>query len=118
MPAPREEFLFGLIELASDGTILYYQPEDEHGERLGFVGRNFFHELASLPDSKDFENQVSSFIRGREPALNFDFVFCLGAMAFPARVLLARMRESTGANGQEAVFMHIKRAGAPQPVKD
>ncbi|HEV2704568.1 MAG TPA: hypothetical protein VGV59_01510 [Pyrinomonadaceae bacterium] len=109
MQSPRDEPLFGLIELRSDGTVLYYQPEDQQGERLGFVGRNFFKDLASFPGSKEFELQVNNFLHGRAPAFNFDFIFHVGTVTVPARILLARTRESTGADGEESVFMHIKR---------
>jgi hypothetical protein len=109
MQLSRDEPLFGLLELGSDGTVLYYQPEDLAAERLGFVGRNFFKDLAAFPGSQEFETQVNSFLRGRAPALNFDFVFHVGTTLVPARILLARTRENTSADGQESVFMHIKR---------
>ncbi|HEX8851992.1 MAG TPA: hypothetical protein VF754_00815 [Pyrinomonadaceae bacterium] len=109
MQPSRQEPLFGLIELGSDGTILYYHPEDREAEHVEFVGRNFFKDIASFPGSQEFETQVSSFLHGGAPASYFDFVFCLGGASVSARILLARTRENVTADGQESVFMHIKR---------
>lgn len=103
------EVPLGLLELDSEGTVLYYKVErGEEGADL--VGRNLFAELECAENAREFQHILQGFASGRAPARSFDFTFRLGSGPYAVRVLLARTREQTEAGGRAMSLVHIRRA--------
>jgi photoactive yellow protein len=102
---------FGLIELDTTGTVIYYKPEQ--WESLDtpppeIIGRNFFTEIAPVAETREFQDHIKRFGRGHAPATSFNFTFEYGCRTLPVRVLLARIHEKSGISQTESIFVHIR----------
>jgi hypothetical protein len=112
---PPGEIPLGLLELDSEGTVLYYKAERGEGRAAGrpdIVGRNFFTDVLHATDGKDLQVHLDDFWRGREPARSFDFILTSGRASLPVRVRLARTREQSGDGDRESVLVHVIRLDA------
>src|SRR5687768_14409078 len=105
---------YGLIELDEAGTVLYYKAEEQGlfvrpaGE---MVGKNFFTEIDGLSEDSKFQEEIKRFIRSGAPTHIFSFTFEFQDRAFPAKVLLARIKERTILSGTvptASLYIHIR----------
>lgn len=111
MSSDNEELRLGLFEVNSDGTVLYYRPEGPARDGAdALLGRNLFAEVLSCANISQFQELLQNFRRSREPSRSAEFTFLFGQSAAPARLLLARMRELTYAEGRDSIFVHIRKA--------
>ena len=105
------EVPLGLLELDSDGTVLYHKVEQGRpGAATPLIGRNLFAELRCAENVGEFQRILHAFAASGEPARSFDFTFHTGHGPFAVRVLLARMREQTEGDERALSLVHIRRA--------
>lgn len=109
---PKGEKLFGLFELDEAGTVLYSRVESGGAGAAGhFVaGSNFYEEVAPFGNVEEFRRRVTQFARGASPADSFRFDCIYDGVAFPVKVLLARIRERTSRDLTKSVLVHIRQA--------
>lgn len=115
--ASRESFktrkLFGLIEIDSEGTVLYTRFEPDGvgtaGHAPDFTGLNFYTEVAPFKNITEFRHQLEDFRRGSQPALSMDFTCDYEDGPLPVRILLARIREQAQSDETKSVLVHIRR---------
>lgn len=105
--------LYGLLELDSDGTVLYSRVETD-GAGVGLpapdlTGLNFFTEVAPFTNVNDFRRQLDLFGRGEQPASSLDFVCQYDDGPLAVRVLLARIRERADQQTTKSILVHIRR---------
>jgi hypothetical protein len=100
----------GFFELDGAGTVLYYKPEPGGEPREGVVGRNFYSDIEAVCRSRDFQEQVKGFGRGRQPAHQFTHTFGPDHGGLQVKVILARIHEQTAEGAADSVFVHIKEA--------
>ncbi|HWW74585.1 MAG TPA: hypothetical protein VNZ44_04265 [Pyrinomonadaceae bacterium] len=105
--------LYGLLELDSDGTVLYSRVEAD-GSGAGkpapdLTGLNFFTEVAPFTNVDDFRRQFDLFGSGQQPASSLDFVCQYDDGPVAVRVLLARIRESSDHQTTKSILVHIRR---------
>ena len=105
--------LYGLLELDSDGTVLYSRVEMD-GSGAGkpapdLTGLNFFTEVAPFKNVGEFQRQLDLFGRGQQPASSLDFVCQYDDGPLAVRVLLARIRERSDQHTTKSILVHIRR---------
>ena len=101
----------GLIELDATGTVVYYKPEQRENSGAppsAIVGRNFFTEIPSVAQAREFQDLIKDFGRSHAPATSFNFNFVYEHRTLPVRVLLARIHEQSGLDKTESLFVHIR----------
>jgi photoactive yellow protein len=102
---------FGLLELDTTGTVLYYKPEQWESFDApppDMLGRNFFTEITRVAEAGEFQDHIKSFGQGHAPATSFNFTFEYGHRMLLVRVLLARIHEKSGIGKTESLFVHIR----------
>lgn len=108
---PRAELPLGLLELDTDGTVLYYKPEGAPAPAHDIVGRNLFDDLVGASNRDEFRQEVRRYSWSREPSRMVPFTFTFGDTEVAVTLLLARMREHTAERGdRESLFVLIKPA--------
>ena len=110
-PTPLHELPFGLVELDSAGTVLYFNPERKEAVTPPLVGRNFFTDIQPVADDESFQRHIKSFRQSSAPSQSFSFTFNLGGGLLNVRVLLARIHEQSQDGGRDSVFVHIRKNG-------
>ncbi|HEX5708707.1 MAG TPA: hypothetical protein VFX96_15510 [Pyrinomonadaceae bacterium] len=106
-----EVLRLGLFEISTDGKVLYYKPEG--APRAGsdaLLGRNLCAEVIAADNAGEFNELLRNFGGSREPSRSVEFTFRFGQSAARARLLLARMREQTGGEGRDSIFVRIRKA--------
>jgi hypothetical protein len=106
---PRTILPLGLLELDTDGTVLYYHAEGSAPREL--VGRNLFEEVGAARNREEFRQELRRYNWSREPSrvVPFTFVFDDGEVA--VSLLLARVREHISGRGdRESIFVRITPA--------
>jgi hypothetical protein len=103
---------FGLLELDAGGTVLYSRAEgdgdvDRPPDYL--AGQNFYTGAAPFKNVEDFRRLLDRFAGGDEQASSLGFVCEYEDGDVPVRVLLARIRERSGARRMKALLVHIKK---------
>jgi hypothetical protein len=107
--------VFGLYELASDGTILYTRPRTDDGLRepeQTVVGRDFFGEVCGCENIDDLRRHFRSFITGDQPVDIFTFDCRFERELVRAKVFLTRAYEQDRDQEREVhiVIMDIRKA--------
>jgi hypothetical protein len=108
----RQLQLFGFLELDAEGTILYSRLEgdnDSDSPAANLAGLNYFSEIASFQNVKEFQQQFDAFNNSSEHADSFVFNCDYQDGPVAVRVLLARIRERS-ADRPKSLLMHIKKA--------
>jgi hypothetical protein len=100
----------GFFELDGAGTVLYFKPDRGDAPEVQVVGRNFYRDIEAVCRSRDFQEKVKGFGRGRQPADQFTHTFDPDHGGLRVKVLLARIHEQTPEGGADSVFVHIKQA--------
>jgi photoactive yellow protein len=101
----------GLLELDSNGTVLYFKPERESISRCSaadIVGRNLFTDIAPIAEAVEFHERIKTFRRRHAPADSFHFTFGSGQSNLAVKVLLARIHEQSVLESTESVLIHIR----------
>ncbi len=106
--------VFGLYELASDGTVLYSRARA--GEVLreptqGMVGRDFFRDVAGFENKEDLRHHFRRFIHGDQSVNAFTFDCLYGADVVKAKIFMTRAYESNDENAGTIVILDIRSAG-------
>ena len=100
--------LSGLFELDDAGKVIYYRM-DSGGRSPDMTGYNFYDEIASFENIKEFRQCVTDFTRGAKVADSFDFDCHYNGSDHPIRVLLARISERVNRNNTKSVLVHIRQ---------
>src|SRR5688572_11273394 len=105
--------MFGLYELADDGTILYSRPRT--GDRLRypsvkFIGQDFFRDIFTCQNTEDLRRHFKRFISGDRPVDTFVFDCLYGGEVVRTKVFMTRAYENDHDRGGEIVIMDIRRA--------
>lgn len=107
-----QQKLFGLLELDAEGKVLYSRIEMEdnsRGSSADVTGHDFYSEVASFLNVKEFQQCVDDFNRSSKRASSFVFNCDYADSIVPVRVLLARIRQRTNNNRLQSLLMHIKK---------
>jgi hypothetical protein len=105
--------LFGLYELAPDGTVLYYKAGAGSKTLAGaedFVGLNFFAAIADLENVKEFQLRFESFAKGFQSVDSFTFGNSLNENLKPVKVMLVRLSEGNKHELTKLVIVDIRQA--------
>lgn len=108
-----QQKLFGLLELDQAGTVLYARLEGNNkltSSLPDVAGHNFYSEVASFQNVKEFHQRLDAFSCSSEQADSFVFNCNYEDGTVPVRVLLARIRERTNGYRTKSLLVHIKKA--------
>ena len=106
--------VFGLYELADDGTILYSRlrtGEELKGPEHQIVGKDFFRDIARFENTDDLRRHFKSFIKGDRPADTFVFDCLFQTEVVRAKVFMTRAYEVDYGHSGGIVIMDIRKAG-------
>jgi len=103
---------FGLVELGSDGTVLYSRIErdDRHYPTANITGRNFFNEVAPFLNVAEFQTCLDSFTRSSQQANSILFTCQYEDGPMQVKILMARVRERAADDVTKSVLVHIRKA--------
>jgi hypothetical protein len=104
---------FGLIELGSDGTVLYSRIErdgDEHQHPANVTGRNFFSEVKPFKNIAEFQKCLDNFNRSSQQVSSMPFTCQYDDGPVRVKVLMARMRERSTHDVTKSILVHIRKA--------
>lgn len=110
----KDAEVFGLYELAGDGTVLYSRAQTRNG--LGdpgrdTVGQDFFHDIARFQNINDLRSHFRRFISGGRPADTFMFDCLYETEVVKAKVFMTRAYEVDNDHSGGIVIMDIRRVG-------
>jgi hypothetical protein len=106
------ENLQGVFELDLSGTVVYCRnpvsgtPADS---KENLIGLNFFEEIASFNNGKEFQRRFSRFISEAQPTDHFDFSFRLEEKESKVKVMLVRVCERSYDNNSDLVIVDIRK---------
>src|SRR4030095_3523312 len=89
----RSAEVFGLYELANDGTVLYSRPRASDGLREAeqqIVGQDFFRDIFPCQNIEDLRRHFRRFIREDRPVDTFVFECLFGQETVRAKVFMTR----------------------------
>ena len=104
--------VFGLYELADDGTVLYTRPrvaDGLHSPETTFIGRDFFREIFPCQNNEDLRRHFKRFITGDRPVDTFVFDCMFGPEIVRAKIFMTRARENDHDHSGDIVIMDIRR---------
>jgi hypothetical protein len=104
---------FGLVELGTDGTVLYSRIEkDDHAHYPvpNITGRNFFSEVAPFQNIEEFQKCLDNFSRSSQQANSIPFTCQYEDGPVRVKVLLARVRERSANDVTKSILVHIRKA--------
>src|SRR5437764_14931152 len=87
---------FGLLELDTDGVVLYFKPdpaEDSSLQASELIGRNLYMDVPILAEAQEFRDRINLFSRMHTPADSFPYTFSSEHGEVQVNVLLARIHE-------------------------
>lgn len=104
---------FGLLELDQSGQVLYSRIEKDGkavGSAVDITGRNFFSEVASFKNVKEFQLCLNDFNQSSQQANSINFTCQYEDGPLKVKVLLARIRERLDHDRTKAILVHIREA--------
>lgn len=107
-----EQKFFGLVELGTDGTVLYSQIErdgDHPYPSTDITGRNFFREVAPFQNVEEFQTCLENFSRSSQQATSIPFICQYEDGPVLVKVLLARVRERLDHDVTKSILVHIRK---------
>jgi hypothetical protein len=105
--------VFGLYELANDGTILYSRPRSSNGmddPEQRIVGRDFFREMFPCQNMEDLRRHFRRFITGDQSVDTFVFDYIFEQEIVRAKIFMTRAHENDHDHAGEIVIMDISQA--------
>lgn len=105
--------LFGLYELAPDGTVLYYKAGaggKTQAASEDFIGHNFFTSIADFENVKEFQLRFESFAKGFQSVDSFTFGNTSDENQKPVKVMLVRLSEGNRYERTKLVIVDIRQA--------
>lgn len=112
-PVILSQKFFGLVELGTDGTVLYSRIEgdgDGHYSASDVTGRNFFSEVASFLNVREFRTCLDCFRQSSQQAASIPFTCQYEDGPVRVKVLLARMQERSAHDETKSLLVHIRKA--------
>jgi hypothetical protein len=112
-PVPISQKFFGLVELGTDGTVLYSRIESDGGGQSSapeVTGRNFYSEVASFRNVGEFRECLDCFRRSSQQAASIPFTCQYEDGPVRVKVLLARMQERSAHDVTKSLLVHIRKA--------
>lgn len=105
----RQVVPWGLWELDTAGTVLYYEPENDRGsfQRSEVIGRNFFDEVMSTAQAQEMRDRIERFRSGWAPVFSFDLDLHVEGENIRTRNLLRRI------SGKEKSKIKVNRINTP-----
>jgi hypothetical protein len=107
-----QAFPFGLLELDTDWTVLYYKPDGRETAGNGhseLVGRNLLTEITALARAREFQDRLNDFRKSHAPADSFLHTFSSERGEIQTKILLARLHERSGLDNTESILLHIRK---------
>jgi hypothetical protein len=104
--------VFGLYELASDGTILYSRPragDGLHPAQNAIVGQDFFRDIFPCRNIDDLRRHFRQFITGDRSVDSFLFECLFEQETVRAKVFMTRAYENDHAHAGDIVIMDIRQ---------
>jgi hypothetical protein len=104
--------LLGLLELNANGIILYSRIErdERHLFPINITGRNFYTEVASFKNIKEFQKCLESFMQSSQQANSITFTCQYDDGPLKVKILLARVREQSEGDVLKSILVHIRKA--------
>lgn len=105
--------VFGLYELANDGTILYSRPRSDDGLHDAVyqrVGQDFFRDIFPCQNNDDLRRHFRRFITGDRSVDTFVFDCMLEQEIVRAKIFMTRAHENDLDHSGDIVIMDIRRA--------
>ena len=105
--------VFGLYELADDGTILYSRPRGNdglHQPKPEVVGQDFFRDIVGCQNKEDLRRHFRQFIRGDRSVDAFLFDCLFESQVIRTKIFMTRAYEADEVSGNEIVILDIRRA--------
>lgn len=103
--------LFGVFELDSSGTVLYYGARDKSRQlesKTNLIGRNFFEEITAFENAPEFQRRFKRFINDSAATENFDFSFQTREKVTKAKVMMLHVRERDFDKNANLVIVDIR----------
>ena len=102
---------FGLVELDTDGTVLYSRNETSWGHNYidNVTGRNFFSEVAPFLNVTAFRQCVDSFNRSSQQADSVAFTCEYEDGPVAVRLLMARVSEESSRDVTKSILIHVRK---------
>lgn len=105
--------VFGLYELAKDGTVLYSLPraaDGRHDPENAVVGRDFFSDIFPCRNIDELRRHFKRFVTGESPVDTFVFDGLFEQGRVRAKVFLTRAYETDQDHAGGIVIMDIRQA--------
>ena len=105
--------VFGLYELANDGTILYTRPRTNEGlsePEQTVVGRDFFREICGCMNIDDLRRHFRRFITSDRSVDTFIFDCMFEQETVRTNIFMTRAYENDHGHGGGIVIMDIRHA--------
>jgi hypothetical protein len=105
--------VFGLYELANDGTILYSRVRNDsglHDAEPAFIGQDFFRDIFLCQNIDDLRRHFRRFITGDRPVDSFVFDCLFEREIVRAKIFMTRAYENDYDHAGGIVIMDIRRA--------
>ncbi len=105
--------LFGLYELALDGTVLFYKASagnESPTMSKSLVGRNFFTEIANFENVEEFRRRFENFVEGRQTVDNFTVKGSRSKNQELLRVMFVRLGKASHDGQKKFVLADIRQA--------
>jgi hypothetical protein len=106
--------VFGLYELAVDGTILHSRPrtgEFLRDPKTDVIGQDFFHDIFTFQNTEDLRRHFRRFVSGDRPVDAFLFDCLDGSEIVRTKVFMTKAFESDYEHSGDIVIMDIRKAG-------
>ncbi len=103
--------VFGLYELATDGTVLYSRSragEVLHEPTQVMVRRDFFRDVAGFENKEDLRHHSRRFVYGDQSVNAFTFDCLYGADVVKARIFMTRAYETDDERAGTIVILDIR----------
>jgi photoactive yellow protein len=101
---------YGLFELDEAGTVVHYSPPTEknkNGLPDGVVGRNFFREIAPLPELHALKSRFLSFMAFGDSVERFSVSFAHGQEVIKIQIALARVTERSEVGSKRFALVRL-----------
>lgn len=101
---------YGLFELDEAGTVVHYSPPTEknhNGFKDAVVGRNFFKDIAPLPELQNLKSRFLTFMAFGDSVERFSVSFPFGEEVVKIQIALARVTERSEVGSKRFALVRL-----------
>ena len=100
---------YGLFELDEAGTVVHYSPptEKSNGSQENVLGRNFFREIAPVPELHALKSRFLSFMAFGDSVERFSVSFAHGQKVVKIQIALARVTERSEVGSKRFALVRL-----------